>query len=344
MIFSPLTVGHVGKLVGGNPQVACQHLLIPGGLGQHIEEIAVAENGLYFAALQQAFHILGDPAGDGPPFAETPENLHTVRRRLGLRQQNVKLVLIYPGRPPPVPVLRHPAPDLVREDQQPYLFQHLPQGLDVEAQEAGIDLDVGSVVKEVEGPGAVQLQGGGHPPGLRLGLFQQLVVEVLENGHTLRGRVRQIGPVDGPHAAVDHRLFHRGQPAPPAHDQLAQGEDEIAFEGQGVLVVGVVGVDVHGVDERPRRGRRGQPHHLAPQPIYQGVIFPLRVRYDDVVVREGEEHVDDLPLGGEALAAAGRAQEQAVRLFVKRNFSKDGKNQAGKAPWTVKSRFRGRVV
>ena len=53
------------------------------------------------------------------------------------------------------------------------------------------------------------------------------------------------------------------------------------------------------------------------------------------------QHVDDLPLGGEALAAAGRAQEQAVRLFVKRNFLRDGKNQAGKAPWTVKSRFRG---
>ena len=33
--------------------------------------------------------------------------------------------------------------------------------------------------------------------------------------------------------------------------------------------------------------------------------------------------------------------EQAIRLFVKRNFSRDGKNQAGKAPWTVKSRFRG---
>ena len=253
------------------------------------------------------------PLGMAPPFAETPENLHTVRRRLGLRQKNVKLVLIYPGRPPPIPVLRHPAPDLVREDQQPYLFEHLPQGLDVEAQQAGIDLDVGSVVKEVEGPGAVQLQGGGHPPGLRLGLFQQLVVEVLENGHTLRGRVRQIGPVDGPHTAVDHRLFHRGQPAPPAHNQLAQGEDEIAFQRQGVLVVGVVGVDVHGVDERARRGGGRQPHHLPAQPVHQGVILPLRVRYDDVVVREGEEHVDDLPLGGEALAAAGGPQEQAVR-------------------------------
>ena len=36
--------------------------------------------------------------------------------------------------------------------------------------------------------------------------------------------------------------------------------------------------------------------------------------------------------------------KKALRLFVKRNFSRDGKNQAGKAPWTVKSRFRGRVV
>ena len=171
------------------------------------------------------------------------------------------------------------------------------------------------MVEQVQGAGAVQLQGGRHPAGLRLGLFQQLIVEVLEDRHTLRGRVRQIGPVDGPHTAVDHRLFHRGQPAPPAHDQLAQGENKIAFEGQRVLVVGVVGVNVHGVDERARRGRWRQPHHLPAQPVHQGVIFPLRVCYDNVVVREGEEHVDDLPLGGETLAAAGGAQEQAVGIF-----------------------------
>ena len=289
--------------------------MIPGGLGQHIEEIAVAENGFNFAALQQAFHVLGDPAGDGPPLAEAAENLDAVRRRLGLGQQHMKLVLVYPGGPPPVPVLRHPAPYLVREDQQPDFFQHLSQGLNVEAQQPGIDPDIGTVVKEVEGPGTVQLQGGRHPPGLRLGLFQQLIVEVLENGHTLRGRVRQIGPVDGPHTAVYHRLFHRGQPAPPAHDQLAQGENEIAFEGQRVLVVGVVGVNVHGVDERARRGGGRQPHHLSAQPVHQGVIFPLRVCYDNVVVREGEEHVDDLTLGGEALAAPRSAQEHPVRVF-----------------------------
>ena len=39
-----------------------------------------------------------------------------------------------------------------------------------------------------------------------------------------------------------------------------------------------------------------------------------------------------------------KAGKEAVRLFVKRNFLRDGKNQAGKAPWTVKSRFRGQVV
>ena len=40
----------------------------------------------------------------------------------------------------------------------------------------------------------------------------------------------------------------------------------------------------------------------------------------------------------------GDPMKIAIRLFVKRNFSRDGKNQAGKAPWTVKSRFRGWVV
>jgi hypothetical protein len=63
----------------------------------------------------------------------------------------------------------------------------------------------------------------------------------------------------------------------------------------------------------------------------QGRILILWVD-DGNIILGNQESVGDLPLGGEGFAAAGGSEDQAVRLFVKRNFSRDGKNQAGKAP------------
>ena len=83
--------------------------------------------------------------------------------------------------------------------------------------------------------------------------------------------------------------------------------------------------------------------HLPAKCIYKWIILPFRISDDDVIPG-GKESVGDLPLCGKRFTRTGRSQNQAVRLFVKRNFSRDGKNQAGKAPWTVKSRFRGWVV
>ena len=79
----------------------------------------------------------------------------------------------------------------------------------------------------------------------------------------------------------------------------------------GVLVVGVVGVDVHGVDERARRGRRGQPHHLTAQPVHQRGIFILRVADDDVILC-GQHDIGDLPLAAHGFSAARRAEHQTV--------------------------------
>ena len=95
-------------------------------------------------------------------------------------------------------------------------------------------------------------------------------------------------------------------------------------------MVGAVGRDLH---HKP----------VTAELAHQRGIFPHRVQYANAVIG-GEEHVHKLPFPGEGLPGAWHAQIQPVRLFVKRNFSRDGKNQAGKAPWTVKSRFWGWVV
>ena len=60
-------------------------------------------------------------------------------------------------------------------------------------------------------------------------------------------------------------------------------------------------------------------HYLPVQVLHQRPVLRLRVADDDIVIGD-EEHVGDLTLGGEGLAAARGAQDQAVRVFVKKNF------------------------
>ena len=50
------------------------------------------------------------------------------------------------------------------------------------------------------------------------------------------------------------------------------------------------------------------------QVLHQRPVLRLRVADDDIVVCD-EEHVGDLPLGGEGLAASGRTQDQPVGVF-----------------------------
>ena len=58
---------------------------------------------------------------------------------------------------------------------------------------------------------------------------------------------------------------------------------------------------------------------LALQALDQGVILALRIADGDVVLGD-EKGIGDLTLCGEGLAAARGAQDQAVRVFVKKNF------------------------
>ncbi len=131
-------------------------------------------------------------------------------------------------------------------------------------------------------------------------------MEVPQHRHFLRPGVLQVLPVDHMDAAVHHRFLHRLQPGLAAHNQLHEGEDEVAFQRQGVIILRVVEGYVHGVDVLVGGG--GNVDHLPAQPPDQGRILVLRV-YNGNIILGNQESIGDLPLGGEGLAAAGGAKD-----------------------------------
>ncbi len=236
------------------------------------------------------------------------------------------------------PVDGDAVPHLVLDDQHPQLFQLLAQFLDVVADNAVVNVHIGSVVEHVEGAGDVDFQRRGNEVGLLFLLLQQKLVQVLQNGHILRAGVLQVLPVDQPHTAVNDGFLYGLEAVFAAHHNVAEGQEEVHFQRKRRFIVGVVQVEIHRVHILPAGGRDFDD--LTAQPLDQGIILCLRVCNQDVVVG-GEEHVGDFPLGGEGFAAAGCAENQAVRLFVKRNFSRDGKNQAEKPCRRLKAVFGG---
>ena len=197
------------------------------------------------------------------------------------------------------------APNLILDNEHPQLFELFPQILDVEAHKPVFNVHIGTVVKDVEAAGHIEVKGLRHPVGLRDVLGGQGGVEVGEDGHFLRAGVCQVGPVDHLHGPVDHRLFDRLQTVLAAHHQLAERQHEVAFQRQRVFVLAVIQVDVQRIYIVPAGG--GQLDHLPVKPLDKGKILCLRVT-DKNIVRGGEEHADDLGLAGHGLAAAGRTQ------------------------------------
>ena len=132
--------------------------------------------------------------------------------------------------------------------------------------------------KGIKGARTVELQGSCHPPGLRLRLFQKLLVQVLEQGRLAVPQAQGHVPVNEPHTTVNHRLFDGLQAVLAAHHQLAQGQQKIRFHGKRAFVIVQIKLDVHWIDMVGGTGR--DLHHLAVQPPHQRGIFPHRIDND----------------------------------------------------------------
>ena len=108
-------------------------------------------------------------------------------------------------------------------------------------------------------------------------------MEVGQDRHIFRAGVCQIGPVDHPHGPVNDRLFNGFQPVFAAHDQFTERQHKVGFQGQRVIVLGIVQVDVQWVHIVPAGGR--QPDHLSVEPLHQRIVFGLRVGDKNIVRR-----------------------------------------------------------
>ena len=295
-----------------NAEPGCENFPVPGGLIEHVDKVGVLKDVLHLAGGKQVLDVLGDPCWHTAPFPETLPNLDAVRRGLFLLKQQVELVQITPGGLARGAVGRYAAPDLILDDMHAQLLELLAQRLDVIADKAVGDVHVGLAVKDAEGAGHIDFQRRGDVLRLGFPLAAKGVVQIAQHGHVFGPRVCQIPAVHHAHGAVDHGLFDGHQAVSPAHDQLAQAENEIRFERDRVGVFGVVEVDVHGIDAVGTGGRN--PDDLSMQRLHQRRVFSLRVADEDVVVCQ-QVAVGDLTLGAERFAAARRTQNQPVGVL-----------------------------
>ena len=224
----------------------------------------------------------------------------------------MELVTVEPCGFSTIPVGRDAPPNLVLDHEHSQLFQLLAQFPDVVADKAVVDVHVGAVVEQVQTALDVDFKSRRHMMGFLFFLLQKGFVEVLQKWHPLGAGVVEVAAVNLVNAAVDDRFFDRQQALLAADDQFAQREDAVGLQGDGVILLRVVGVDVHGVDVVGAGWRDFD--NLSVQSGDKGRILAFRVTYDNIVVC-GEKCVGDFPLGCEGFSASGGAEDQAVRVF-----------------------------
>ena len=197
-------------------------------------------------------------------------------------------------------------------DQHAELFQLFAELLDVIADQAVLDIDVGTVVEEVQGSLHIDLQRRRHMVGFLFLLLKEGVVEVLQKRHVFRHRILEIFLVDLVYTTVDDRLFHRLQAFLAADHQLAERQDEVGFQGQRVILIRVVLVDIHRI--HVLGGSRADVDDLALQLLHQGGVLRLRITDDHIIIRH-QESIGDFTLGAEGLTGTGSSEDQAVRVL-----------------------------
>ena len=95
------------------------------------------------------------------------------------------------------------------------------------------------------------------------------------------------------HTAVNDRLFYRQQTLLSTHHQFAERKDKVSFQGKWVILLGVVGVDVHGVDKLGAVG--ADFDDLTFQPVHQRRVFAFGIIDNNIIVRH-QKSVGDFTL------------------------------------------------
>ena len=290
------------RLLVGDIQALTEDFSVSAGLVQKVHKIAVFKDVLDLRGGKQVLDVLRNSRGDTAPFAKAFPNLHTPGTNLA-SQQKVELVHEVPGRFALIPVLGNTVPHLILDHQHTQAFELFSQLLNIEADNAVVDIHIGSVVKNIQAAMHIQFQCRRNPLCLRLRLSLDLVIQIFQQRHILRSGVCNIGAVHDPHRTVNDRLFHWLQTVPAACRQFTERQDKVRFQRQRVIILAVIEVDIHRVYIL-RAGWRDFDD-LAFQPVHQRKIFRLRVADQDIVLCI-QEHTHDGTLCRKTLAAAGR--------------------------------------
>lgn len=241
-------MGDIGQLVGRDVELLGQDLTVPACLVQHVDEVAVFEDILDLPGGKQVFDILGDARRNAAPLSESLPDLDRVGGGLFLLEQQMEFIDVITGASAFRPVGGHAAPDLVLDDEHAQLLQLLTQFLDVKADQAVLDIYVGPVVEDVERAADIDLQRRRNESGFLFRLLQKDSVQISKDGDIFRLGLIEIGLIHHANTTVDDSLFDGLEALSAADDELTQGENEVRFQGQRALVLGVIQVDVHGID------------------------------------------------------------------------------------------------
>ena len=92
---------------------------VAGRLVEQADEVRIFQNIFNLRRQQQILDVLRGTCGNAAPFPETLPNLAGKGRCLFLPQQQMKFITKEPGGLALAAILRHPAPNLVLDDQHP---------------------------------------------------------------------------------------------------------------------------------------------------------------------------------------------------------------------------------
>ena len=298
--------------MGRNVQTLRKDASVLTCLIQHIDEVRVFEDVCNLRGAKQVFDILRDAGRQSAPFTESFPDFHGVGGGLFFLQKQVELVDVVSRGFTCGSVGSNTPPDLILNNQHTDFLQLIAKLLDVVTHQTIVDVHIGAVVEQLQGTLNIDFQSRCDMVGFLFVLFQKCVIQVLQNRHILRNRIVEILLVDLMHTTVDNRLFDRLQAIFTAHNQLTEGQDEVGFQSHRVIILGVVQVDVHGVDIVGTG--RTDLHDLTVELVNQSRIFCFRVADDNVIIGN-EERIGDLTLCGEGLTGTGSTEDKSVGVL-----------------------------
>ena len=154
-------------MLRGNVQSLRKDATVAGRLIEQANEVAVFQNVFDLRGRKQVFHVLRRPGRDAAPFSEPLPNLAGESRRLFLAQKQMELVAEIPRCLALAAVLGHTAPNLVLDNEHPQLFELFSQLFNIKGHNAVLDVDIGTVVKDVQASVYIQVKGLRHTVSLR---------------------------------------------------------------------------------------------------------------------------------------------------------------------------------